>query len=161
MTAADLPAVSAVAAVVHVAYPEDDVVAAERLRLFPDGCLAHLAGGRVTGYALAHPWRAFSIPALDTLLGAIPADADVLYLHDVALLPGARGGGAARAAVGRLAAVAARRGLGRMALTAVAGTAGIWGRLGFVAAEAPALAAKLATYGPGAAYMLTRPPDRR
>jgi hypothetical protein len=94
MTGADLPMVSAVAALVHVALPEDD-------------------------------------------------------------------GGAARAAVGRLAAVAARRGLGRMALTAVAGTAGIWGRLGFVATDAPGLAGKLATYGPGAAYMLTRPPDRR
>ncbi|NEW95116.1 GNAT family N-acetyltransferase, partial [Rhodopseudomonas sp. BR0M22] len=39
MTPADLPAVDAIAAVVHAAYPEDAAVFAERLALHPDGCL--------------------------------------------------------------------------------------------------------------------------
>lgn len=160
MAAADLPAVSAIAAVVHTAHPEDDAVAAERLRLFPDGCLAAWRDGRIVGYALAHPWRSGAVPALDTLLGAIPADSDVLYLHDVALLPAARRGGAARSVVARLVAVADRHGLARLALTAVSGTAPVWGRLGFLAVDAPGLAAKLASYGPGAAYMLTPLRDR-
>jgi GNAT superfamily N-acetyltransferase len=161
MDAADLACVAAVAGEVHTDHPEQDAVAAERLRLFPEGCLVASSGGSVVGYALSHPWRSFALPVLDTLLGALPADADVLYLHDIALLPGARRGGAGRAAVGRLAVVAARHGFARMALTAVSGTAAVWGRLGFVAVPAPDLAAKLATYGAGAAYMLTPSPDRR
>lgn len=43
MTAADLGAVQAIADRVHVAYPEDAAVFAERLRLFPDGCWVLIA----------------------------------------------------------------------------------------------------------------------
>ena len=164
MTVADLPTVVAIAKAVHLAHPERDAIPAERLALFPDGCLVAVADGIVAGYAVAHPWRSGAVPALDTLLGAIPADADVLYLHDVALLAPARGAGAARAVVALLSAVAARHGLARMVLTAVEGTAGVWERLGFVATRRGHLPpATLASYGPGATSMTAAvrpPPDR-
>ncbi len=38
MTEADLPAVCDIADRVHVSYPEDDTVFAERLRIYPAGC---------------------------------------------------------------------------------------------------------------------------
>ncbi|MFX9570760.1 GNAT family N-acetyltransferase, partial [Acinetobacter baumannii] len=63
----------------------------ERLALFPAGSLIADRGGQPIGYAVAHPWLRGQPPALDSLLGAIPPGADCLYLHDVAILPAARG----------------------------------------------------------------------
>ncbi|MFX9008082.1 hypothetical protein ABTN33_19340, partial [Acinetobacter baumannii] len=38
MSIADLPLVNVLAARIHPDYPEDEVVFAERLRLYPEGC---------------------------------------------------------------------------------------------------------------------------
>ena len=58
--------------------------------------------GVASGYILTHPWRFKALPALNALLGAIPADADTFYVHDLALLPAARGTGAAAMIVGEM-----------------------------------------------------------
>lgn len=150
MAAGDLGAVSAVAAVVHPAYPESDAVFAERLRLFPAGCLVLEGDGAVLGYAVAHPWVRAAPPALDTLLGALPAGPGAMLLHDLALLPGARGLGAGREAVRRVAGLAG--GL-PLALVAVGGTEAFWRRQGFRAVADPALEALLRGYDPRARYM--------
>lgn len=146
MIPADLPAVSAVAAVVHPDHPEDDAVLAERLALWPAGCLVLERSGRVAGYALSHPW-AGPAPALNTLLRTLPANAALYYLHDLAILPEARGGGAGAAAVGLLAREAARLGL-PMGLVAVSGSAPFWARQGFEPSGEAAL-----SYGAGAVAM--------
>jgi GNAT superfamily N-acetyltransferase len=153
MKPADLPAVAALAAAIHVAHPEEDAVFAERLALFPAGCLVLESPGGVAGYVLAHPWRRLAPPALNTRLGALPADADCLYLHDVALAPSARGRGAAAAALARLDALARTSHLPCIALIAVGGTMAFWTRQGFVAVDAPSLAAKLRSYDAGARLM--------
>lgn len=163
MQASDLAAVVAIAAAVHPGFPERPEVLDERRQVFPKGAfLAEDAAGEPVGYALAHPWRLSVPPALDSFLGALPEDADCLYLHDVALLPVARGQGLARALVAKLEARAG--GLGRLALTAVNASADRWCRLGFAPTPAgPVLAAKLASYGPGAVFMvkdLSRSPSR-
>lgn len=126
MTASDLPEVSRIAGLVHPDFPEDDAVFAERLALFPAGCLVLPAGG----YLLAHPWTRGCPPALNSRLGALPARPDTLYLHDIALLPAARGRGAGEAALRRVEALA--RPFGEVSLVAVGGSAGFWGRMGFV-----------------------------
>ena len=150
MREADLPAVSAIAAAVHPGHPESDAVFAERLRLFPPGCLVLEAAGEPAGYAIAHPWwRARAVP-LDTLLGRLPGHAEVLYLHDLALRPVARGLGAAGAGVQHLAGLA---GPLPMALVAIGGTEGFWRRQGFTPVDEPALEAVLRGYDPGALYM--------
>lgn len=147
MRAEDLAAVQAIAEAVHHDFPEDISVFAERLRLAPAGCLM-LDG---LGYLISHPWRLDAPPALNSPLGAIPPEADGWYLHDLALLPAARGTGAGRAAVARAIETAQAAGLARMALIAVGGSAPFWARQGFV--ETPLPAAKLASYGEGARYM--------
>lgn len=157
MTAADLPEVSRIGAVVHPAFPESDRVFDERFRLFPQGChVAQGPDGAAVGYAVAHPGRLFAPPALDTLLWQLPAEANCLYVHDVALLPAARGGGLGRAIVGELTAVARRTGLHCLALTAVNGSAGWWQRRGFLRLqpEPPELIDKLKSYGVDAAYLV-------
>ncbi|QLP97964.1 MAG: GNAT family N-acetyltransferase [Rhodoblastus sp.] len=144
----DLATVAALAERIHANHPERPDVFAERLALHPTGCLALQGGEGLEGYAIAHPW-ARRPPKLDALLGATPRRPEYFYLHDVALLPGARGAGAARAAVARLAEEARRLKLDEMRLIAVSGSAAAWARLGFVAYGAPCPP----SYGPDARAM--------
>ena len=142
MTTLDLPAVEAIAARVHPAFPEDVTVFAERQRLYPDGTLL--------------PWRFGALPALNSLLGAIPADADTYYLHDLALLPAARGTGAAAMVVGDILRHARLGGFASASLVAVNGSLPFWYKHGFREVPAPDLAEKLASYEQAARLMARR-----
>jgi len=154
MTVQDLAQVQVLADTIHLDHPEDAQVFAERLRLYPQGCLALEDDGRLIGYAVTHPWHFGAPPALDSLLRAIPADATTYYVHDVALLPEARGKGHAVQAGERLARHARDSGFSNLSLVAVNNSQPFWGRLGFRVATVPGLEAKLLTYGPGAALMV-------
>lgn len=156
MTAADLPAVAAVAARVHPDYPEDDAVFAERLRLYPAGCLVVAGAQELLAYAVSHPWHRLRPPALNSLLGALPAAPSTYYIHDVALLAQVRGGGTGTALVARLVAQARSAGLAELSLVAVNGSDGFWRRQGFADVDEPALADKLASYDAAARLMVRR-----
>lgn len=151
MLAADLTAVDRVATTVHVAYPEDPAVFANRLELFPAGCLMAEEAGEILGYCLAHPGTVGDPPPLDTVLARLPAAADCLYIHDVALLPQARGRHLGVALARRLEEVARAHGFARVALTAVNHSDGFWQALGYL----PQPCAKLASYG-DATYRVKR-----
>lgn len=153
LTPADLPALCAAAALLHPGLPERPEVFAEKLRLSPEGCRKFVLDGALAGYALSHPWGD-GVPPLDEFLGGLPAAPACLYIHDVALLPAARGRGAAASFTDYAAALARRLGLPRLALVSVYGTAPLWARCGF--GPAPC-AADLSSYGPGAVYMARRP----
>jgi GNAT superfamily N-acetyltransferase len=151
MTADDPATVSKIAAEVHVDYPEDDAVFAERLALFAEGCRIAELNDRAVGYALFHPGVLGRPPRLNTLLGELPPQADCLYLHDVALLPAARGHGFGLELLNIADDVARRRGLPLLALTATPQAAAFWLNRGFrkTAAEQEVLAC----YGPDMRYM--------
>ncbi len=153
----DLPAIVAIADRVHPDFPEDEPVIAERLELHPQGTFLLQRDGRPAGYAISHPWKSGTVPALNQPLGALPRDPDILYLHDVALLPEARGSGAGRWIVEHLAAHA--HPWPAIHLVAVNGSIPIWERLGFVVEEAPHLADKLRSYEPAARLMVRRLED--
>lgn len=153
MTATDLSAVLAVAEVVHPDYPEDEAIFSERLRLFPDGCLVLAGEDGLRGYVVSHPWLRAAPPALNSLLGGLPAHAGCFYIHDLAMLPGARGNGAGGMIVANLLEIAVRAGLPCLALVAIGGSSGFWRRQGFRELHDPALAAKLASYDDAARYM--------
>jgi GNAT superfamily N-acetyltransferase len=155
MEPADLDAIAAIAERIHPALPERKEVLAEKRHLFAAGCFALIEAGAVVGYGMSHPWRHDSIPPLDTLLGTLPADADCLFVHDVVVLPQARGRGAAGALVDRLVALARARKLACLTLVSVYGTDPLWARYGFAVVEDPSLAAKLASYG-GTARIMRR-----
>ncbi len=159
MSADDLPRIFAIAAQVHASYPEDAAVFAERLRLYRLGCHVYEAGGRLLGYVLSHPWRDRAPPALNSLLGALPASPETYYIHDLALLPEARGTGAGSAIVAALVAQARAAGLPSVSLVAVHESAEFWRGHGFHAAidpegADPALAEKLRSYDEGARFMV-------
>ena len=133
MVAADLDRVNVIANLIHLDYPESPAVFANRLHIFADGCwMAQQEDGLALGYAISHPGRVGHPPHLDCVLESLPNSADCLYLHDVALLPQARGQGLSRAIVQHLEIVARRCALPRLALTSVSGSLPVWSRCGFV-----------------------------
>ncbi|WP_181559127.1 GNAT family N-acetyltransferase [Sphingobium xanthum] len=137
MRAHDMAAVKAISDAVHGRYTEDEAIYAERLSLHPAGCFVFEEAGRVLGYLIAHPWQAGGVPAFNARLGAIPEKPGSYYLHDLALLPDARGSGAGRAALALIVAQARSEGLGEIWLTAVNGADRYWASQGFEAVEAP------------------------
>ncbi|WP_348384902.1 GNAT family N-acetyltransferase, partial [Streptococcus pneumoniae] len=80
------------------------------MALYPAGCFMLEIGGRPAGYVLSHPWLFGQLPALNALLGHLPGAPSTYYIHDIALLPEARGSGAASAIVATLVAHATAQG---------------------------------------------------
>lgn len=158
MTPVDLDAVQAIAGVVHPDYPESPRVFAERLALFPAGCLVlqDRERSQVVGYAISHPWHQGQPPALDALLGALPPDASTYYLHDIALMPAARGQGAPSSLLTVLLKQARAAGLDEVSLVAVNGSRAYWQAQGFEVRNLPALAGKLLSYDAEACFMRRR-----
>lgn len=155
MKAADLVAVAAIAAVGFPDHFEGRDCFENRLALNPAGCFV-LAGedGRPHGYLVAYPWTADAAPALNTLIDAIPDEASVMYLHDLALDPAVRGGGWSRPVVEQLAQDARAAGWPALTLVAVNDAAPFWERHGFVAVDPPGMTGKLAGYDSNARYMV-------
>jgi ribosomal protein S18 acetylase RimI-like enzyme len=157
MTERDMDYVVAIADVVHPRFPEDRAVLAEKLALYPEGCfvLRGGEGGAAIGYLLSHPWGENSAPLLNTLLGNLPKP-DLYYIHDIALLPAARGLRAGEQAVAAVEDHARALDLDRIALVAVNGSTGFWQRHGFSIQADDDWQDKLASYGTDAVYMTKR-----
>ena len=148
MLSRDLTAVQAISDAVHGRYSEYPAVYAERLSLYPAGCFVYSGDEGVSGYLLSHPWRLGAPPKLNALLGALPDAPDCYYLHDIALMPEARGSGAGAAAVERVVRIARDAGYSSIALVAINGADRFWAAQGF-AYEGDAAA----SYGGGAFAM--------
>ncbi len=153
LLAADMAQVERIAALIHAGLPERPAVLAEKRDLSPATCLKLGRDGRIVGYGLAHPWMLFDIPPLDAFLTALPPSPDCLYLHDVAILPEARGRQAAARFIAGLTAQARGCGIAHLACVSVYGTVGLWSELGFEAQDDPRLLEKLSRYGASARYM--------
>ncbi len=147
-TAGDAPAVATLARAALGAYGEGAELYAERIALAPAGCHVLTAGETIVGHCISHPWRRVAPPAMHALLGAIPADADCWYLHDVVVAPAARGERAVERLLPLLATRAAAHGIGVLALIAVGGADRYWARRGFRAVPGGA-----AGFGADALYM--------
>jgi GNAT superfamily N-acetyltransferase len=131
MSPADLASVSAISDAAHGRYTEPVAVYAERLALYAAGCRVLEQDDAVVGYLISHPWYREDPPKLGALLGAIPPDANSYYLHDIALLPVARGTGASKAALDFVRARARALGFPDIALMAVGGADRYWAAQGF------------------------------
>jgi ribosomal protein S18 acetylase RimI-like enzyme len=150
LRAGDLPALAKVAGKVHPGFPEDDAVFAERLALAPAWCFALADEKTLFGYVLSHPWHNGPPPKLNTLLGVLPSPSPTAYIHDLALLPDARGAAHGRTIVRQLIAQAKSQNFTSLALVAVSGSAPFWESQGFRVFPSPA---PLSSYGDDARYM--------
>ena len=154
--ASDLADIQKIADQLHPDLHERPEVFAERLQLFPEGCFVLVRSVQVVGYGLSHPWSLNSIPPLNQLLGSIPQSPECLLIHDVAVLPQARGHGAAAILIELTAKLAQKRGILRLALVSVYNTRPLWTRLGFDVVSDIAVTDKLKSYGQTARYMIRR-----
>ncbi|KAK8117222.1 uncharacterized protein PG998_005503 [Apiospora kogelbergensis] len=159
LTPDDIKAVVRISDVIHSALPEGEHVFAERLKLFPEGCLA-LAKERTLRlrHLTSHPPR--QPPALDAVLGGgmLPPDAGQYYIHDFCVLPEFRGQGLAEQGIRRLLSAVdsdTERFPDGACLVSVYDTVSFWARYGFAppAIIEPALAAKVRGYGEDAMYL--------
>jgi GNAT superfamily N-acetyltransferase len=154
--ASDLIEMRRIAEQIHPDLHERPEVFAERLRLFPEGCFVLVRDQQVLGYGLCHPWFLHNIPPLDQLLGSIPRSPECLLIHDVAVLPQARGRRAASRLIEITANLSRRLGIPYMALVSVYDTRVLWARLGFEVVADSTLVDKLKSYGQAARYMICR-----
>jgi GNAT superfamily N-acetyltransferase len=154
MAPADLPAVHALSMRVHPDYPERAEVLAEKLALFPSGCFA-LAGAKgIAGYCFTHPWTRGAVPALDTLIGALPERPDTYFIHDLTIDASLRGSGLGRAVVPLLFNAARTAAMSRLTLVAVNDRWPFWQAAGFVRVTDPAMQEMVrGKYGPHAVLM--------
>ena len=146
--------VDEIARIVHPDLPERVEVFAEKISLFPQGCRKLVLLEETVGYAISHPWKLHAIPHLDEFLTKIPEQSDCIYIHDVALLPKARGNDAAMELVKELRETALELDIPSLALVSVYGTDVLWKRFGFQSISNEQLNQKLACYGATAKYML-------
>lgn len=143
----DLAAVTAISATVHGDFAETQRTYAERLALYPAGCLVLEQGGAVLGFLVSHPWHQSQSPALNQPLGAIPTRNADYYLHDIAVLQQTRGSGAGKAALAYVIDHARESGFTQIDLVAVNGADRFWSAQGFEHVE------KISPYGPGTHVM--------
>ena len=153
MQAEHIPLVVRMADIIHTDYPESEAVFAERRDLFPDGALILMKGETAMGYLISHPWIFRKPPALDTLVGKMPAAPSTYYIHDLALMPEARGGGAARGAVEIAITTARHLGTDNISLVAVGESGPFWHAMGFTTDNESGLREKLNSYDSDACYM--------
>jgi len=156
MAEPDLDQVAEIAAIGFPDHFEGRAVFANRLVLWPAGCFVLAEREAVAGYLVSYPWSAESAPALNTVLEGLPSRPELIYLHDLALRPEARGRGWTGPMISRLAEQARAEGWPAMSLVAVNEAEGFWRRHGFEPLASAALADKLASYGPDARYMIRR-----
>ncbi|WP_246784794.1 GNAT family N-acetyltransferase [Bartonella sp. M0283] len=159
MKESDLADVCRIASLCHPDFPEEDAVLEEKFNLSPLSCFIlsdnESSSSSVYGYCLAHPYKMNSIPALDQLLHKLPEKCDTLYIHDLALLPEAQGGGNGKKAVELLFNVAERENFDKLSLVAVHGAQLFWQKNGFKTVDvSKELKQKLLTYSEDARYMV-------
>lgn len=107
------------------------------------------------GYGVALPWVMGDIPALNGIEYLVPQDSDSLYVHDIAVIPVARGSGVAGLLLETVLEAGRSRGYRQAFLVAVQGAVSYWKRYGFEAvAINEELQFRLAAYGENATYMV-------
>jgi ribosomal protein S18 acetylase RimI-like enzyme len=156
----DVSSLARIAEKIHPGLPESNEVFAERVKLFPAGCLALTSceTNNLCGYAISHPIRYRQPPALDKLLEELPEDVNQYYIHDLAILPEFQGRGYANACMERLFEIA--KGYATTSLVSVYGTAPFWRRYGFKVVEMDrSLQIKLEDYGESAVFLERRNND--
>lgn len=150
----DIDEVDRIARIIHETLPERKEVFAEKRDLFPQGCYQCVFDGQMIGYAIAHPWNVFSIPPLDEFLYTLPHNPDCIYIHDVVVLPEARGHHAAERFIAQISQVAREMRIKKLACVSVYGTDVLWSRFGFRAVTSLDMETKIASYGESAKYMV-------
>lgn len=132
LTASDLAAIHDLeAAVYEPSLHVSDEAFLRLMELYPDGAVGCFDDQGLCGYAFAVPLEAGTILDLRQPLDAVPAGADVFYIHDVAVAPRCQGRGLGRQLATRLLDLARANGFTRAELVSVQGSESFWRTFGF------------------------------
>lgn len=135
ITNAVLSDMAEIHAIEELAYPahlaESPEVLASRILIAPDFCGVARQETQRVGYVLAHPWTDQSSPGLGQVITKLPADASVIHIHDLAVLPTMRGAGVARTMLTWLDQRVAEHAYTSITLVAVNGAETFWASMGF------------------------------
>lgn len=134
---------------------ESPQVFARKLQLAPDFCWVAQQVDQVLGYLFSHPWINHLPPALHTPLELLPSSADTWFVHDMAILPGARGMGLASRLYQMAQKTAHDYQLQDSLLVAMPGVDAFWSNHGYqkITELSHQQQLKLAQYGPGSQLM--------
>lgn len=109
----------------------EDIATIQALwELAPETCLV-AESDRLLGYFIAHPWLSDDLPPLNVFLPGVPPGAKTLFIHDLALLPEARGRGIAQALATEGFSRARAEGLQNASLLSIQGSHPFWEKQGF------------------------------
>lgn len=140
------------------AYHEPQAAFENKLRCSTESAWLAVSGEEVQAYLVTLPVDEAHFPALHATNWVPPQRAKWLYLHDLAVAPMHRGGGAGQRLIAQALSRAQALGLEGLALVAVQGSQPYWARQGFH--EEPvshdALREALRTFGDDAVFMMRR-----
>ncbi|WP_396587327.1 GNAT family N-acetyltransferase [Bermanella sp. R86510] len=151
--------ISALLSIQHVCFPTLPPESAQsfemKLEASPNTCFAYEQNTELLGYLISIPWPMTAPPSLNLQTYRPPEPCDGLYLHDLSLLPEARGTGAGQALISQFMSALEQSDYEQASLIAVQGTAPYWEKVGFeVQQPNQVITEKLKTYGDDARYML-------
>lgn len=147
------------------AFHEPELAFATKLAAAPEACWLALVDEQPAAYLITLPMQtdetegALRLPTLsDTTVQPTASRPNWLYIHDMAVTTQNRGLGLSSLLFHQALDYAQSRGITRMALIAVQGSAPYWQALGFATDSQPAphVAAKLHTFGENAVFMTRR-----
>lgn len=128
----DLPSVLQIQANAYLPELNEKVeVFANKLELFPQGCVGVKAGNSLIAYAFAHPWIKEEPVPLNDYTYILPTHPDIFYIHDVAVLKEYYRMGIAHLLVNYLIDLAQRYKFKEFGLVAVQKTESFWEQFGF------------------------------
>jgi ribosomal protein S18 acetylase RimI-like enzyme len=128
--------------------PEPEAVMKSKWLVSPTLCYVYKnTENTVLGYLLAHRWTSPTPPKL--YQQTQPNQGDILFVHDLALSPMAKGQGIGRLLVEQLLVSAKQQGLTRALLVSIQNTERFWQQFGFEVAPVGVSS----TYGEGAVIM--------
>jgi len=129
----DVPAIEALEAEAYEPSLYESPEAFRRLiEVFPAGALGAFDAHGLCGYAFGVPLKAGTRLELRQPLREVPPDADMFYVHDLAVAARCRDRGIGRALAERLIAAGLAGGFRQFELVSVQGSAPFWSRFGFV-----------------------------
>lgn len=152
MTADDLPAILLVQRLAYGdAYQEAVEVLDAKRKRSPAACWVACDAAGMAGYVFAHDWPGDAPPPLHVVLPAA-AVSTCGFLHDLAVVPRAHGGGVGAALFAAVQQWSLAAGHEALHLVSLASAAGYWRRAGFVSIV-PSERSAMAAYGEGACFM--------
>ncbi|WP_159991858.1 GNAT family N-acetyltransferase [Pelistega ratti] len=139
----------------EVAFQEDSAAFSSKINQPDSLCWVVEKEGELLAYFMAIATNRERFPCLNTGQYDVLGHTDILYLHDMAISPQARGQGLLKQLLAKVWQQAEQLMLKEAFLIAVQGSSNMWASKGFIVVEAKqyGLEAQLRTYGEGAVLM--------